>query len=148
MSEETPTPEVKVRAVPIPDGYLTEVDGELALTQIQVGEHAVSIDEFLELLEQSIDLKEITVSRSEKRSKTKFEMYEYFVNWHIDVSRWGNILGLVPVGQQRTEARKMVGRTLVKRMKEIEEFLSRAIHSAQQKDGIQPYWRTDQKPIF
>jgi hypothetical protein len=149
MSEAaTPQVEVKVTRVPIPDGFLTQVGEEYALTQIQVGEHTVSVDEFLAMLEQSMDLKEITVSRSEKRAKTKFEMFDYMCSWKMDVSKWGQILGLVPVGQQRDEARKMVGRTLTKRYAEIEEFLSRAIHSAQQKDMIQPYWRQDQKPIF
>jgi DNA mismatch repair ATPase MutS len=132
----------------IPDGFLTQIGDDYQLTQIQVGDQAISIDVFLQMLEGSLELSELTVYRSEKRSKTKYETYDYSASWKLSCEATNELLKLVPDGPQRLEARKMVGRMLTKRLKEIEEFLSRAIHSAQQKDGIPPYWREGQKPVF
>ena len=139
---------VKITPVPIPDGFLTEVDGETTLTQIQVGEETVSIDVFMSMLEGGMKLREIVISRDEKRAKTKYEPVGYFASYKLNVEPMQLLLDLVPDGPQRVEARKTVGRVIVKRFREIEEFLSRCIKSSQQKDGIQPYWRKDQKPVF
>ena len=140
--------EKKITLPTIPDGFLTEVDGELTLTQIQVGEETVSVDVFMNMLEGGMKLREIVISRDEKRAKTKFEPVGYFASYKLNLEPMQVLLDFVPDGPQRNEARKIVGRTIVKRFKEIEEFLSRCIKSAQQKDGIQPYWRPDQKPVF
>jgi len=146
MAEPEVTPKIVLPA--IPDGFLTKVDDELVLTQIEVGGEAVSVEAFLGIIESGMKLKEITISRDEKRAKTKFEPQTYFLSYKMNVEANQAVLDLVPEGPQRHEARKLIGRALVKRLKEIEHFLSCCLKSAQQKDGIQPYWREGQKPVF
>jgi len=105
----------------------------------------ISIDEFMELIDNGVEIPQVTISRTETRSKAQYSPNAYFLSMQLNFSK---LWELADKCSDRTKAKDLLKSVIHDEVMKKEQWISSVLLHLQMKDEVPVYPRNPENPAL
>ena len=116
-------------------------------TRIELPEEieSISIEEFMELIDDGVEIPQVTISRTETRSKAQYSPNQYFLSAQLNFTK---LWGLIDKCNDSDKAKSIMKRKIHEEIMKKEQWISSVLLHLQMKDEVPVYPRNPDNPAL
>lgn len=105
----------------------------------------ITVEEFVELIDGGADIPQVTISRTETRSKAQYSPNQYFLSVQMN---FAHIWEMVKHCEDQKKARSLAKKKIHDEVMKKEEWISSVLLHLQMKDEVPVFPRNPQNPAL
>lgn len=105
----------------------------------------ISIDEFVELIDGGADIPQVTISRTESRTKVQYSPNQYFLSVQMN---FAHIWNMVKICEDQKKARSLAKKKIHDEVMKKEQWISSVLLHLQMKDEVPVFPRNPENPAL
>ena len=116
-------------------------------TKIELPEETepISIEEFMELIDDGVEIPQVTISRTETRSKAQYSPNQYFLSAQLNFTK---LWRLIDKCNDSDKAKSILKRKIHEEIMKKEQWISSVLLHLQMKDEVPVYPRNPDNPAL
>jgi len=116
-------------------------------TRIELPEEteSIGIEEFMELIDDGVEIPQVTISRTETRSKAQYSPNQYFLSAQLNFTK---LWRLIDKCNDSDKAKSILKRKIHEEIMKKEQWISSVLLHLQMKDEVPVYPRSPDNPAL
>ena len=116
-------------------------------TKIELSEESepINIEEFMDMIEDGVEIPQVTISRTETRSKAQYSPNAYFLSAQLNFAKLWDLAGKC---EDRDKAKNILKKKIHEEIMKKEQWISGVLLHLQMKDEVPVFPRNPENPAL